>query len=61
MNEKKFLWMHVCMIMLHKRWKHGGVKSKMLESRVNTPFGKDYGFTCTSNKGSKVPKVYNPL
>ena len=33
----------------------------MLESRVTTPFGKDYGFICTCNKGStKFPKS-NPL
>ena len=39
---------------------HGKVKSTMLESRVTTPFGKDYGFICTCNKGStKVPKVFN--
>jgi hypothetical protein len=36
-------------------------KSIMLESRVSTPFGKDYGFICTCNKGStKFPKS-NPL
>ncbi|KEH26833.1 hypothetical protein MTR_6g076045 [Medicago truncatula] len=30
----------------------------MLESRVTTPFGKDYGFKCTCITGStKVPKV----
>jgi len=54
-NENE--WMHVCMIMLHKQWKHGEVKSTMLESMVNTSFGKDYGFICTCNKGStKFPK-----
>jgi len=41
--------------------KHGDVKSIMLESRVNTPFGKDYGFICTCIIGStKFPKS-NPL
>jgi len=29
----------------------------MLELRVTTPFGREYGFICTCNKGSiKVPK-----
>jgi len=37
--------------------KHGVVKSIMLESRINTPFGKDYGSICTSITGStKYPK-----
>jgi len=37
------------------------LRSIMLESRVTTPFGKDYGFICTCNKGStKFPKS-NPL
>jgi len=37
--------------------KHGEVKSIMLESRVNTPHGRDYGFTCTCISGStKFPK-----
>jgi len=41
--------------------KHGEVKSNMMESRINTPFRKDYGFTSTCNKGStKVPKVQTP-
>jgi len=45
------------MIMLKERRKHGGVKSKMLEPMVNTPFGKDYGFICTCITGStKFPK-----
>ena len=36
---------------------HGEVKSTMLESRVTTPFGKDYGFICTCITGStKFPK-----
>ncbi|KEH17614.1 hypothetical protein MTR_0005s0240 [Medicago truncatula] len=36
---------------------HGEVKSTILESRVTTPFGKDYGFNCTCNKAStKFPK-----
>jgi len=39
--------MNVFMIMQQEQWKHGEVKSIMLESRVTTPFGKDYGFTCT--------------
>ncbi|KEH33569.1 hypothetical protein MTR_3g047175 [Medicago truncatula] len=35
-------------------------KVHMLESRVTTPFGKDYGFKCTCITGSaKVPKVLN--
>ena len=42
--------------------KHGEVKSNMMESRINTPFRKDYGFTSTCNKGStKVPKVQPPM
>jgi len=33
-------------------------KSIMLESRVNTPYGKDYGFICTCITGStKFPKL----
>jgi len=37
--------------------KHGGVKSIMLEPRVNTPFGMNYSFTCTCIMGStKFPK-----
>jgi len=36
---------------------HGVVRSIMLELRVTMPFGKDYGFSCTCNKGSaKYPK-----
>jgi len=32
-------------------------KSTLLELRVNTPFGKDYGFICTCITGStKFPK-----
>jgi len=44
--------MHVCMIMQQERRKYGEVKSIMLESRVTTPFGKDYGFICTCISGS---------
>ena len=41
--------------------KHDEVKSNMMELRVNTPFGKDYGFISTCNKGStKLPKVQPP-
>jgi len=41
--------------------KHGVVKFIMLETRVNTPFGKDYGSNCTCITGStKFPKS-NPL
>jgi len=37
--------------------KHGVVKCIILESTVTTPFGEDYGFICTCNKGStKFPK-----
>jgi len=37
--------------------KHGEVKSNMMESRLNMPFGNDYGFICICNKGStKFPK-----
>jgi hypothetical protein len=36
-------------------------KSIMLESRVTTPFGKDYGFICTCNKGSTKFPNCNPL
>jgi len=33
----------------------------MMESRVTTSFGKDYGFNCTCNKGStKAPKLQPP-
>ena len=36
---------------------HGEVKSTMLQSRVTTPFDKDYGFFCTCITGStKFPK-----
>jgi len=41
--------------------KYGEVKSIMLESRVNMPFGKDYGFNCTCNKGSTKFLNSNPL
>jgi len=34
-------------------------KSIMLESKVTTPFGKDYGFICTCNKGSTKFPNYN--
>jgi hypothetical protein len=37
-------WMHVCMIMLHKRENMVRFKIMMMESMVTTPFGKDYGF-----------------
>ena len=41
--------------------KHGEIKSIMLESRVNTSFGKDYSFKCTCITGStKFPKS-NPF
>jgi len=37
------------------------LRSIVLESRVTTPFGKDYGFKCTCITGStKFPKS-NPL
>jgi len=50
--------MHDCAIEYRK---HGEVKSNMLEPRVTTPFGEDYGFICTCNKGStKVPKLQPP-
>jgi hypothetical protein len=40
--------MNACMYDYAKEQrKHGEVKSIMLESRVNTPFGKDCGFSCT--------------
>jgi len=42
--------------------KHGEVKSIMLESRVKTPFGKDYWFQIyLCHRFYKVPKVYNPF
>jgi len=48
--------MHVCMIMLKNMvW----FKSMMLESRVTTPFGKDYGFICTCITGSTKFPNYN--
>jgi hypothetical protein len=35
--------------------------SHMLESRVTTPLGKDYGFICNCNKGStKFPNCNYP-
>jgi len=50
------------MIYAMKQRKHGEVKSNMMESRVNPPFGKDYGFNCTCNTGfTKVPKLQPPL
>jgi len=41
--------------------KHGVIKSIMLEPRVNTPFGEDYGpnYTCITGS-TKFPK-FNPL
>ena len=40
---------------------HGVVQVHMLELRAHAPFGEDYGFICTYNKGStKFPKS-NPL
>jgi len=49
--------MNACMHGYATRRIHGEVKSTMLELRVNTPFGKDYGFNCTCNKGfAKFPK-----
>jgi len=38
---------------------HGEIKSTMLESRVTTPFGKDYGFICTCITGSPKFPNYN--
>jgi len=46
------------MIYAMKHRKQGEVKSNMMESRVTTPFGKDYGFNYACNTGSiKVPKL----
>jgi len=36
--------MHVCMVMLKNIEYNDEVKPTMLDSRVTTPFGKDYGF-----------------
>jgi len=37
------------------------LRSTMLELRVNTPFGKDYGFICTCITGStKFPNSNSP-
>ena len=39
-----------------------GFKSIMLELRVNAPFGRDYGLTCTWILGStKFPKSSTPF
>ena len=43
----------------HRNGIHGEVKSTMLESRVTTPFGKDYGFKCTYIMGSTKFPNYN--
>ncbi|KEH37811.1 hypothetical protein MTR_2g047978 [Medicago truncatula] len=41
--------------------KHGEVKSTMLESRVTTSFGKDYGFICTCiTSSTKFPNYNHP-
>ncbi|KEH17057.1 hypothetical protein MTR_0048s0020 [Medicago truncatula] len=60
MDERKYLWMNACMhdnAKVHRIYMVR-VSSTMLESRVTTPFGKDYGFKCTCITGStKVPKV----
>ena len=55
--------MNACMYDYAKEHrKHGEVKSIMWESRVNTPFGKDYGFTCTCITGStKFPISTTPF
>jgi len=48
LDGKNCLRMNACMHDYAKeRRKHGEVKSIMLESRVNTPHDRDYGFTCT--------------
>jgi len=58
-NEKIYLWMNACM---HDLCYTNGenmvrFKSIKLESRVNTPFGRNYGFICTCISGStKFPK-----
>jgi len=51
------------MIMLKEHRKHGvRLSSQCWSLRVTTPFGKDYGFTCTCITGStKVPKLQPPL
>jgi len=41
---------------------HGEVKSIMLDSKVNMPYGKNYGFICTCITGStKFPKYSSPF
>ena len=38
---------------------YGEANSTMLESRVTTPFGEDYGFICTCITGSTKFPNYN--
>jgi len=59
MEKVVYEWVHVCMIYVKEHRIHGEVKSTMLESRVTTPFGKDYGFICTCITGSTKFPNYN--
>jgi len=62
-DEKKAFheWMHVCMIMLKKHKKHGEVRFNMMESRVKSSQGKNYGFTSICNKVlKKFPALSTP-
>ena len=53
MEKVVYEWMHVCMHdYANEHIIHGEVKSTMLEPRVTTPIGKDYGFNCTCITGS---------
>jgi hypothetical protein len=53
--------MHVCMNMLKNGENMVRIRSMMLESRVTTPFGKDYGFKYTCITGStKFPNYNHP-
>jgi len=54
-GKKKYLWMNACMHDYVENMVR--LKSMMLESRVPTLLGKDYGFNCTCITGStKFPK-----
>jgi len=55
--------MNACMHGYAKEQRKHGVRFMfiMLESRLNTPHGRDYGFTCTCISGStKFPKSLTP-
>jgi hypothetical protein len=58
MNGKKCLLMNAWMHDDAKNIEYMGARFIMLEVKV-TPFGKDYGFNCTCNKGSTKFPNYN--